>query len=88
MRLDRYLHCIRLVKSRSLALSLIDTGHVRVNRRPVTRASEPVRPGDVIALPLHHAVRVIEVVTLPTRRGPPAEARAAYREIDESASPT
>lgn len=84
MRIDRYLHCIRLVKSRTLAQGLVDIGRIRIDGRRVLKPSEPVRVGSVIALPLRGAVRIIEVLSLPDRRGPPAEARAAYREIDEA----
>ena len=81
MRIDRYLHCIRLVKSRALAQGLIATGHVRVDGRRVLKASEPVRVGSTIALPLHERVRILRVVALPARRGPAGEARACYREL-------
>ena len=80
MRLDRYLHCIRLVKSRTLAQALIEGGHVRVDRKRVAKTSEVVRVGSIIALPLRGQVRVIEVLVLPLRRGPPAEARTCYAE--------
>lgn len=88
LRLDRYLHCIRLVKSRTLAQGLIDTGHVRIDGKPVAKPSEPVRPGSIITLPLRGTVRIIEVIALPERRGPPAGAQAAYREIDGTGAPT
>ena len=39
VRIDRYLHCIRLVKSRTLAQALIDAGHVR-DRRQARRQAE------------------------------------------------
>ena len=81
MRVDRYLHCIRLLKSRTLAQGLIDTGHVRIDGRRVAKPSEPVRVGSIVALPLRGDVRIIEVLALPERRGPPAEARSSYREI-------
>ncbi len=81
MRIDRYLHCIRLVKSRTLAQSLIEDGHVRLDGRRVSKASEAVHAGQVIALPLHGAVRVIRISALPLRRGPPAEAREHYEEL-------
>ena len=81
MRIDRYLHCIRLVKSRTLAQTLIDTGRVRLDGRHVAKPSEPVRVGSILALPLRGEVRIIEVLTLPERRGPLAEARLAYREL-------
>ena len=81
MRIDRFLHCIRLVKSRALAQGLIDTGLVRIDRKRVTKASEPVRVGSTIALPLRDQVRVLRVLSLPERRGPAAEARACYQDL-------
>jgi ribosome-associated heat shock protein Hsp15 len=81
MRIDRYLHCIRLVKSRTLAQALVETGHLRIDGKRVEKPSEPVRVGSVIALPLHDRVRVLRVLALPERRGPAAEARACYEEI-------
>lgn len=82
MRLDRYLFFIRLLKSRTLAQGLIEAGHVRVDGRRVTKTSEEVRAGQVIALPLHGQVRVIRVTGLPERRGPAPEARRHYEEIE------
>jgi ribosome-associated heat shock protein Hsp15 len=81
LRIDRYLHCIRLVKSRSLAQRLIDTGHLRIDGKRVAKPSELVRVGSTIAFPLHERVRVLRVTALPDRRGPPAEARACYEEL-------
>jgi ribosome-associated heat shock protein Hsp15 len=81
MRIDRYLHCIRLVKSRTFAQAVIDTGHVRIDGKRVEKPSEPVRVGSVIALPLRDQVRVLRVLALPDRRGPPTEARACYEEV-------
>ena len=90
MRIDRYLHCIRLVKSRTLAQSVIETGHVRIDGRRVEKPSEDVRVGSVIALPLRDRVRVLRVLALPDRRGPASEARLAYEElgIDGDRPPT
>ena len=81
MRIDRYLHCIRLVKSRTLAQGVIASGHVRVDGRRVEKPSEEVRVGSVIALPLHDQVRIVRVLGLPVRRGPAPEARACYEEL-------
>ncbi|HUE79947.1 MAG TPA: S4 domain-containing protein [Sphingomicrobium sp.] len=81
MRIDRYLHRIRLAKSRALAQGLVDTGLVRIDGKRVTKASEPVRIGSIIALPLCDQVRVLRVLALPERRGPAAEARACYQEL-------
>lgn len=90
MRIDRYLHCIRLVKSRTLAQNVIDGGHVRIDGRRVEKPSEPVRVGSVIALPLRNRVRIIRITALPERRGPAAEARDCFEElgVDECNPPT
>ena len=81
MRVDRFLFFIRLVKSRTLAQGLIETGHVRIDGRRVRKSSDEVRVGSVIALPLRGQVRVLKVLALPPRRGPAAEARACYEEL-------
>ena len=81
MRIDRFLFFIRLVKSRTLAQSVIEAGHVRVDGKRVEKSSEEVRVGTVIALPLHDRVRVLRVLAMPARRGPAAEARACYEEL-------
>jgi ribosome-associated heat shock protein Hsp15 len=81
MRIDRYLHCIRLVKSRTLAQGLIDEGRVRIDGRRVEKSSETVRVGSVIAFPLRDEVRVLKVLGLPERRGPAPEARTHYQEL-------
>ena len=81
MRIDRYLHCIRLLKSRTLAQAVIEQGHVRLNGQRVLKPSEEVRIGSIIALPLHDRIRVLRVLSLPERRGPASEARACYEEL-------
>ena len=88
MRIDRYLYCIRLVKSRTLAQALVAQGTTRIDGKRIEKPSEPVRAGSTIALPLRGRVRVIRVLALPERRGPPSEARAAYAEIDEASPAT
>ena len=83
MRIDLFLHRIRLLKSRTLAQALVEQGTTRIDGKRVAKPSEPVRVGSVIALPLRGQVRVIRVLSLPERRGPASEARLAYEEIDE-----
>jgi ribosome-associated heat shock protein Hsp15 len=86
VRIDRFLFFIRLIKSRTMAQALIETGHVRIDGRRVEKSSEEVRVGSIVALPLHDRVRVLRVLSLPVRRGPAPEARAHYEElgIDET----
>ena len=81
MRIDRYLHCIRLVRSRTLAQAVIEAGHVRIDGRRVEKPAEAVRAGSIVALPLGDRVRVLKVLALPVRRGPASEARACYEEL-------
>jgi ribosome-associated heat shock protein Hsp15 len=81
LRIDRYLHCIRLVKSRTIAQGVIEQGHVRIDGKRVDKSSEDVRIGSVVALPLRDQVRVLRVLRLPDRRGPAAEARLCYEEL-------
>jgi len=90
MRIDRFLFFVRLLKSRTLAQALIDAGHVRVDGKRVEKPSETVRIGSIIAFPLNEKVRVLKVLSLPTRRGPAPEARVCYQElgIDEPKSAT
>ena len=98
MRIDLALVRLRFVKTRSRAQELAESGLVRCNGVRVQRGSHPLATGDVltlpgshgarvievVALPGSHGARVIEVVALPERRGPPAEARSHYRELDQS----
>ena len=90
MRVDRFLHCIRLARSRTLAQAIVETGHVRVDAKRVEKPSEAVKVGSVVALPLRGQVRILRVLALPERRGPPAEARACYEElgVDDSGAAT
>jgi ribosome-associated heat shock protein Hsp15 len=90
VRIDRYLYFVRLVKSRTLAQAVIESGHVRIDGRRVSKPSETVEVGSVVALPLHGHVRVLRVIALPSRRGPPAEARACYSEpgVDDAKAAT
>ena len=81
MRLDKFLFFIRLLKSRTQAQALLEEGRTRIDGRRVEKVSETVRLGSTITLPLRGEIRVIRVLSLPTRRGPSPEARACYEEL-------
>lgn len=83
MRIDKLLWYLRLAKTRTLAQAMAEEGHVRLNGRRVERAHQKVSIGDVLTLPLPGGVRVIELIALPTRRGPAPEAQGCYRALDE-----
>ncbi|WP_235425508.1 S4 domain-containing protein [Croceibacterium mercuriale] len=85
LRLDKLLFALRLAKSRTLAQRWIAEGHMRRNGVRVLRIDQPVCPGDTLTLPLPDArgapVLVIEILSLPLRRGPATEARMHYRAV-------
>jgi ribosome-associated heat shock protein Hsp15 len=83
LRLDKWLWHARFFKSRSLAAAFCAEGRARINRRRVDRPSVAVRVGDVLTFPLGNAIRVVRVLALGKRRGPPAEARSLYVELSQ-----
>ena len=81
VRIDRFLHCIRLAKSRTLAQAHRRQGHVRIDGK---RARSRARTSALAASShcrLRGQVRVLRVLPLPQRRGPAREARACYEEL-------
>ena len=85
-RLDKFLWCARLIRTRAACIPLLATGSVRINRQVTTKPHTRVRVGDVLAMPLR-GVTVIRVQGLAPRRGPAAEARLLYQEIPEQHTP-
>jgi len=83
-RLDAWLWCARLVKSRARAADLVREGRVRINRRPTEKPDARVRPGDVLTVPLGHAVRVLAIRGLARRRGPASSACLLYDEVPDA----
>lgn len=84
MRIDKFLWFARIVKTRSLAQHLAENGRLRLGGRVIDRAHAVVRIGDVMSFAANGKVRVLRIEALPQRRGPPAEARLLYTDMDES----
>ena len=82
MRIDRLLCCLRFTRTRGAAQKLVEQGHVRLNGERVTRTSREIQVGDILTLPLANRVRLVEVLDMPERRGPPRDAQACYRDLD------
>jgi ribosome-associated heat shock protein Hsp15 len=59
-RVDQWLWSVRVFKTRTMATEACRAGHVAVNRG-VTKASTPVRVGDVVTVRLDGRDRVLEV---------------------------
>ena len=81
LRLDKFLWHARFFKSRSLAASYVGQGRLRLDGAVVVRAHQPVRVGAVLTFPLGPRIRVVRVLALGARRGPPAEARLLYEDL-------
>lgn len=78
LRIDRLLFFLRLAKSRTLAQHWAEAGHIRVNGKRIEKGSALVHTGDVITLPKGEDVFVVELISIPIRRGPASEAQACY----------
>lgn len=85
-RLDKWLWYARISKTRTLAALLVQGGKVRVNRLRAVKASQTVRPGDVLTIALRGKVRVLKVVSAGVRRGPAPEAQALYEPVSTGAN--
>jgi ribosome-associated heat shock protein Hsp15 len=81
LRIDRWLWCTRLFKSRSLAAEAVAGGKVHVNGRRVKPALG-VRVGDRVAITRAGYEFECEVLKLPDRRGSAPIAQACYAETD------
>jgi ribosome-associated heat shock protein Hsp15 len=82
IRLDKWLWQARFCKSRALAARMVADGKVRLNAGRVLKPATPVRPGDGLSFAQGGRVRVIRILALGTRRGPAAEARLLYDDLD------
>jgi ribosome-associated heat shock protein Hsp15 len=87
IRLDKWLWQARFFKSRALAAGVVKGGHVRVNGTRAGKASQMVRPGDVLTFSQAHAVRVVRILAPGTRRGPAPEAQALYDDLTTPPEP-
>lgn len=85
-RVDLWLFRTRLAKTRAAAARLISEGGVRLVRdgasRRLEKPSAEVTAGDTLVLPMRGRLRSVHIVALGMRRGPPAEARLLYDELD------
>lgn len=81
LRLDKWLWQARFFKTRALAAQLVTRRRLRINQTIITKAHHRVRPGDVLTFPQGHLVRVVRVVDLGSRRGPPSEAQTLYEDL-------
>jgi ribosome-associated heat shock protein Hsp15 len=80
-RLDKWLYCARLAKTRSGAARLMEEGQVRVDGVRALKPSRLVQPGNVVTATPSGRLRIVRVVAVGTRRGPTSAARALYEDL-------
>lgn len=86
-RLDAWLWCARVGRTRAICATLVEEGSFRVNRLPTDKPHARVRVGDVLTFALSPAgrpggaVRIWRVLALAERRGPATEARLLYEDL-------
>jgi len=83
-RIDKWLWHVRLFKTRSLAADAVNGGKVKIDSERVKPAKE-VSIGQHVSVTLSDRAIELEVLGLPTRRGPASEAQACYTETAQSA---
>ncbi|MFT5581885.1 MAG: ribosome-associated heat shock protein Hsp15 [Psychromonas sp.] len=67
MRIDKYIWCVRLAKTRSIASELVSKGKVRLNSKDI-KPSREVKEGDIIEIINHSAVFSYQVIGIINRR--------------------
>lgn len=72
-----------MVKARTSAAELVESGHVRVNGAREKAPGHAIKIGDVLTIALDRTVRVLKVVAFNERRGDAASARVLYEELSE-----
>jgi ribosome-associated heat shock protein Hsp15 len=84
-RLDKWLWCARLVKTRSGAARLISDGKVRINGERALKPSRLVRDGDVVTAAHSGRLSVVRVIDVAERRGTASLAQALYDDLTPKA---
>jgi ribosome-associated heat shock protein Hsp15 len=80
-RLDKWLWCARLARTRVLAAKLISDGKVRVNGMRVLKLARHVKQGDVVTGTAGGRLFVVRVAGAAERRGPASAARSLYEDL-------
>jgi ribosome-associated heat shock protein Hsp15 len=82
-RIDKFLVYARFVKHRARAAELVEQGAVRINRVKCTKASDTVKPGDILTLNVGRNIEVVKILSEPERRGPASTTSQIYELIGE-----
>lgn len=81
MRLDKFLKISRLIKRRTIANEVSDTGRVYVNGN-TAKPSKQIKEGDIIEIIYSNKVVKVKVVKVPTNNISIQEATTLYENIE------
>jgi ribosome-associated heat shock protein Hsp15 len=85
MRVDKWLWVARFYKTRTLASSAVENGHVHVNGERV-KPAQPVGAGSLVEVRKQGLAWIVEVTGVAAQRGSAQVAARLYRETSESAA--
>ena len=85
-RLDKWLWCARLVRTRSGGA--IAEGKVRINGERILKPSRLVHEGDVVTTTASGRLFVVRVLAWTARRGPASLARTLYEDLTPNRAPS
>lgn len=87
MRLDVFLWRARFFKARTSATEAIEAQGARIERdgqvRRIDKPATPVEAGDILSFRAPSGAKLVRIVSLPARRGPPAEAALCYEALPQ-----
>ena len=83
MRLDKFLQTSRIIKRRTSAKEACLAGRVQINGKTAKPGSE-VKEGDRIELTWGRKVTRLEVLRIPERSIPAAQAKTLYTVLEQS----
>jgi ribosome-associated heat shock protein Hsp15 len=83
-RLDKWLWHARVVKARTSAAELVESGHVRINGVREKSPGHAVKLGDVVTVSLDRGVRLLKVTGFSERRGDATAARVLYEDLQNA----
>ena len=84
VRIDQWLHAVRLTKTRGDASAAIRGGHVKINGKPA-KPSSPVKVGDRVVAYLNRRERIVDVAQVVAKRVGAATAVECY--VDHTPPP-
>jgi len=82
LRLDKFLKVSRLIKRRTVANAVSETGRVLVNGQSAKPAKQ-LKTGDIIEIEYSNRTEKVEVIAIPTGNVSVQEASGLYKTIEE-----